>query len=310
MKGRIILDCSTLLPGPFIGKLLASMGAQVIKIENPDRPDGARSMGAYYKELNECKELCWLNLTQPEHQTQFRDLVKKADALIEGFRPQAKKKLGLDVETLHRINPKLCIASLVGYPEDGPWKDRAGHDLNFQAVTGCLSLFSEMPGLPLADMFASYSGALKLCALLDDVSRGAPGARVVISMSEVLKEAQGIFIREFKETGQLPHHGKTLISGLYPCYRVYLSQDGRKIAVGAIETKFWDKVCEILELRKLSDKGYVTGKVGEKVVTQVQKAFGAKPWSHWAPLFDAADCCVEPVLDYSQIYPGAASDGL
>ncbi|MGZ3708648.1 MAG: CoA transferase, partial [Bdellovibrionota bacterium] len=198
LEGRTILDCSSLLPGPFLGKLLAQRGAKVIKVENPERPDGARAMGggAFYRDLNEMKEIVNLEFGTDA----FRALVRKADGLIEGFRPQAKKKLGLDEETLHALNPKLCIASLVGYPEDGPWRDRAGHNLNFEAVTGCLSLFGEMPALPLADLFAAYEGALSLTAAIDATARGDRGRRVVVSMSESLKQVQSGLIRQYQET--------------------------------------------------------------------------------------------------------------
>src|SRR4051812_15222925 len=120
LEGRVILDCSALLPGPLIGKLLVQRGARVIKIENPNAPDGARKMGTFYTDLNEGKEVILLDLLTQEGQGKFVNLVQTADGIIEGFRPQAKKKLGLDSATLHHVNPRLCIASLVGYPEDGP----------------------------------------------------------------------------------------------------------------------------------------------------------------------------------------------
>ncbi|MGK5088015.1 CoA transferase, partial [Bdellovibrionota bacterium FG-2] len=109
LKGALILDCSILLPGPFVGKLLAHQGAKVLKIENPIRPDPARKMVPFYKDLNSCKELVLLDTTTTEGRSEFEKLVKKADGLIEGFRPKAKQKLGFDEKTLHAINPKLCI---------------------------------------------------------------------------------------------------------------------------------------------------------------------------------------------------------
>jgi crotonobetainyl-CoA:carnitine CoA-transferase CaiB-like acyl-CoA transferase len=307
LQGRTILDCSALLPGPFIGKLLAARGARVLKIENPDRPDGAREMGAYYHELNEKKELVWLNLLKPEDRARFAELVRAADGLIEGFRPAAKLKLGLDQESLHAIHPKLCIVSLVGYEENGPWRDRAGHDMNFQAVTGCLSMFPELPALPLADLFAAYTGALEMAALLDQAARTGRGARSAVAMSAALVEMQGIFIRQFRETGEMPEYGTTLMSGKHPCYRVYTSKDGRRVTVGAIEQKFWLKVCEILDVPELASEGYATGEAAESVAARVQQAFATKAWSEWAPLFDASDCCVEPVLDYREVYGGVQS---
>ncbi len=302
LQGRTILDCSSLLPGPFVGKLLALRGARVIKVENPLRPDGAKAMGAFYDDLNSRKEIVSLNLTDPQDIQEFHQLVRQADGLIEGFRPQAKKKLGLDEQTLLNVNPKLSILSLVGYPEDGPWRDRAGHDLNFSAVTGCASLFHEMPALPLADLFSAYEGAFALIAALDSVARGGPGSRVVISMSETLKGVQSNLVAEFRASGEVPQPGQTLFSGQFPCYRLYADSTGRKISVGAIEHKFWEKICLILGLPELSSEGYATGERGAEVVAKVQTTFQTKTWSDWAPAFENADCCVEPVLDYSEVF--------
>jgi crotonobetainyl-CoA:carnitine CoA-transferase CaiB-like acyl-CoA transferase len=302
LRGRVILDCSTLLPGPKVGKLLADQGARVLKIENPERPDPGRDMGGYYEDLNGKKELVQLNLKLPPDRERFAKLVGEADGLIEGFRPAAKLKLGLDERSLHALNPKLCVVSLVGYPEDGPWRDRAGHDSNFQAVTGCLSLFRELPGLPLADLFAAYSGAFAMASMLDAVARGAPGRRATIGMAEALESMQSLWIREFRETGQAPEPGETLMSGRYPCYRLYRCADGRRVAVAAIEHKFWEKVCAILGLEELVPHGYATGPQGEKTAERVQSAFMSRTWAEWAPHFEQADCCVEPVLDYPEVY--------
>jgi crotonobetainyl-CoA:carnitine CoA-transferase CaiB-like acyl-CoA transferase len=301
LHGRVILDCSALLPGPFLGKLLRQQGARVLKLENPARPDGARSMGALFDDLNEDKEPVSIDIVA--ERARFHELVRKADGLIEGFRPEAKAKLGLDEKTLLGVNPRLCIASLVGYPEDGPWRDRAGHNLNFEAVTGCLSLFHEMPALPLADLFCAFEGALAMACAFDSVARGGPGRRVSISMSRSLEHVQSGLVRVYQSTGAVPRPGSTLFSGAFPCYRLYRAGDGRRVAVGAIEHKFWVKVCEILGVPELISEGYAAGPRGAEVVAKVQAAIGARPWSHWAPLFDRADCCVEPELDYSEAYP-------
>lgn len=302
LTGRTIIDCSALLPGPFIGKLLALQGAKVIKVENPHVPDGAKAMGSFYDDLNELKEIVPLDLKSDADRIIFRSYIEKADGLVEGFRPQAKARLGLDEKSLHAVNPHLAIVSLVGYPEDGPKKDRAGHDINFQALTGCLSLFNEMPALPLADLFAAYRGALAMASALDSVARHKKGIRTVIAMDESLTEVQSVLIRDFQTTGIVPRYRENLFSGLYPCYREYKSKDGKRIAVGAIEQKFWDKICELIKKPDLKNKGYATGKEGEKICNEIQETFGAQPWSYWKPLFEKSDCCVEPVLDYSEIF--------
>lgn len=309
LQGRLILDCSALLPGPRVGKLLAQKGARVIKVESPSKPDGARTLGPFYDDLNSLKEIVSLELAPVgADRARFEALVRQADGLIEGFRPSTKRKLGLDSETLHRLNPRLCILSLVGYPEDGPWRDRAGHDMNFQAVTGCLSLFNELPGLPLADLFGAHEGAFALTAAMDAVTRAASkgtkalGTRVSVSLAEVLREAQSSAVAIYRATGEAPRPGKTLFSGQFPCYRIYSAGCGRRVTVGAIEHKFWEQVCGILGVPELVSEGYATGDAGERAKAKLQAALGARPWSHWAPLFDAADCCVEPVLEYGEIF--------
>ncbi|MCM2277629.1 MAG: CoA transferase [Oligoflexia bacterium] len=303
LSGRTILDCSTLLPGPFIGKLLALKGARVLKVESPDRPDPARQLGrTLYDDLNELKELVPLNLTREADRARFHGLLGRADALIEGFRPATRLKLGLDEASLRAVNPRLCILSLVGFPEGDARAGRAGHDLNFEALTGMLSLFDEMPGLPLAELFGAYDGAFSLLAALDRVARGGEPSRVVMSFYDTLRAIQSRLAREYRATGEPPLPGRTLFSGLYPCYRLYAAADGRRVAVGALEEKYWRTVCGILGLSDLSGEGYATGERGRQVIARVQAAFASRPWPAWAPLFERADCCVEPVLDYSEVY--------
>jgi crotonobetainyl-CoA:carnitine CoA-transferase CaiB-like acyl-CoA transferase len=303
LQGRVVLDCSTLLPGPRIGKILAQKGARVIKVESPSKPDRAKTLGPFYDDLNSLKEIVQLEIAPgAAGRARFEELVLQAHGLIEGFRPETKAKLGLDAETLHRINPGLCIVSLTGYPESGPWRDRPGHDMNFQALSGCLSLFDELPGLPLADLFGAQEGALSLACAMDAVARGSKGQRIEVSLFEALKDVQSSAVAIYQATGEAPKPGKTLFSGQYPCYRVYRAGCGRRVTVGAIEPKFWEQVCQVLGTPELVPQGYAVGSAGEAAAARVQAALGAKPWSHWAPLFEAAQCCVEPVLEYPEVY--------
>ncbi len=302
LRGRVILDCSILLPGPFVGKLLAYQGARVIKVESPSKPDPAKTMLPLYEDLNGLKEIIHLDLLDPKDQPKFHELVRNADGLIEAFRPAAKSKLGLNAAHLHAINPKLCILSLVGYPESSPLRERAGHDLNFAAVTGFLSLMKEMPPLPLADLFGSYEGAYLITAAIDSVSRGSKGTRTVVSLTDVLKRVQSLLIADYKFNQVLPGPGKTLFTGKYPCYRVYTCADGRRISVGAMEHKFWKRLCSVLKLPHLVDSAYDTGKKGREVVQELQKAFQSRTWPEWSKRFENVDCCVDPVLDYQEVY--------
>jgi alpha-methylacyl-CoA racemase len=306
LRGRLILDCSTLLPGPRVGKLLAQKGARVIKIESPSKPDRVRDLGPFYDDLNGLKEVRQLEIAPgAAGRKGFEELVSQADGLIEGYRPATKSKLGLDSPTLHALNPRLCILSLTGYPEDGPHRERPAHDMNLQAETGFLSLFNELPGLPLADLFGAYEGALALTAAMDAVTRGGPnaqGTRVVVSLAQALTEVQSSAVAVYRATGEAPKPGETLFSGKFPCYRIYTAGCGRRVAFGPLEPKFWIKACEILGATEVLDGAYAVGKEGALVTTRIQQALGSKPWSHWAPLFAADPCCVDGVREYSEVF--------
>ena len=306
LEGKTIVDCSILLPGPFVAKLLALQGARVIKIENPDRPDPARLMGAYYQDLNCMKEERSIDITSSDGRKEFHEIIRESHGLIEGFRPSTKAKLGLDETTLHAINPQLVIGSIIGFPENGPWRDKAGHDLNFQATTGLLSLSHDMPPLPWADLFASYQAALSITSLLCAQSQGAKGQRVTVSMSEALIEIQSLLFAQFQQDKKTPHHGGNLFSGAYPCYRIYNLSENRRISVGCIEPKFWHRFCLTLgtsesELKELLEGQFATGESGEKTVNKLQSILSKRTWNELGPQLEALDCCVEPIIDYREV---------
>ena len=134
------------------------------------------------------------------------------------------------------------------------------------------------------------------------MARGSAGTRCVVSLSEALKNVQSSAIAVYRATGEAPRPGETLFSGKLPCYRLYTAGCGRRVTVGTIEHKFWQKTCEILGVPELIPHGYAEGSEGERTIANMQAAWASKPWAHWAPLFEGADCCVEPVLDYSEVY--------
>lgn len=293
----LILDCSTHLPGAKAAKLLADRGATVIKFENPKFPDPTREFPARYQYYNDKKQLIQLDLSNPTDYQSFILWVKKADALIEGYRPKTKVKLGLTPERLHQINPNLVILSLSGYSKDSPYIDRAGHDINFEALCGTLSLFNEMPALPLGQMALSYLGAIEILSQLANPSR--PKKVIELSVTQALMDLQGSLIAEYTQTGSLPKPGKTLYSGFYPCYRIYQAQCKTRIAVGAIEPKFWTTLCDALMLPELAGLGLTTQEpTRTEIIEKIAIAFASKPWKEWEQLFLEKDCCVEPVLEF------------
>ncbi len=279
-------------------------GARIVKVENPKRDDVARTVGGHYDWLNENKEVRKLDLTSAEGKAAFASLVHTADGLIEGFRPKARLKIGLDEETLLSINPRLCIVSLVGYPEDGPLKDRPGHEINYQALSGLSSIFNGMAGLAVSDFFTGYEGALAMVSALDHLARNddALGKRIVLSIYGVSQKIQWPLINDYKETGIVPVHGETIFTGGLPCHRLYEAKDGRKISVGPIENVFWNRLCDLLGTTEIKDQGHAKGDEAKEVIRIMQNAFGQKVWAEWEPIFAENDCCVEVVKDYSELF--------
>lgn len=309
LRGVTILDFSSLLPCPFAAQLLSDLGARVIKIESPTRPDPAREFGHEYDEVNRGKELLLLDLKNPADRAKAHELVKTAQGAIEGYRPDVKKRLGIDYETLRALNPAIVLCSASGYKADGPLASRAGHDLNFVARSGILDLTRDregrvvMPGVPLADIAVAYTAALRMLAALQHAARTGEGCHVEVSIEESLIDIQRPFLKGHIETlrsGGVVHAGETLVTGRFPCYEVY-ALDGGTLAVGALEAKFWQLFCESLGRPDLVAGQFATGADGARVKAEVAKALGAKPFAHWVRTYQHVDCCVEAVLTVNDV---------
>lgn len=305
----LILDCSILLPGPLTGKILAQMGHEVLKVENPSRPDPARKMGggATYRDLNSLKKLTALNLEDPVDSEQFKALIQRASGLIEGYKPETKKKLGLTAETLHSINPDLVVISITGYPVGHPKRAHGGHDLNFQALTGAASLSPHLPPIPLGDILCAYRAALGFTTHMlkraQDPKLG--GALIESSIFDAIADCQTKSVSEYRETKELPTFGTTLVTGKYPCYGYYPTSDQRQIAVGAIEERYWILMCQTLGLNHLAQNPEIRLYSEEQALpikAELAAAFSAHPLSHWQKVFAPLDACVTPVLNYKEIY--------
>jgi crotonobetainyl-CoA:carnitine CoA-transferase CaiB-like acyl-CoA transferase len=317
LKGITILDLSSLLPSPFAAHLLAKQGARVIKIESRTRPDPARQFGytppggvsACYRAINTNKELVWLDLKTESDRAKLYELVRTADAAIEGYRPEVRKRLGIEFETLKKHNPKFVLCSVGGYDPQGPMRDRAGHDMNFAARSGILDLTRDreghcvLPGLPLGDCLVAYSAALRLACAIQGARATGLGSHLEITIEEALAEAQTPFSAEARESGVTPKAGETLVTGRYPCYRLYEVRGGT-LALGAIEEKFWRLFCETIGRPALVPDQYTDGLGGNGVVSEIERALSVRDFREWCEIFSKVDCCVEPVLTVKEALDG------
>ena len=310
LEGLRVLDLTRLLPGPLATQHLADHGAEVIKIEDTGAGDYARSMGPmhgessyFFQVVNRNKKSLHLDLKQDRGRELFLRLATTADVLVEGFRPGVMHKLGLDYETVARANPRIVYCSISGYGQNGPFALRAGHDINYIGYAGVLDQTGTaggapaIPNLQIGDLLGGTLCSLvgMLIAIIDARATGV-GQHVDIAMSDGVL-AHAIFpLLEVLSRGAVRARGEDLLTGGVPCYGVYETADGRHMAIGALEEKFWHAVCDTLGRADLKAVHLATGEEGARAKALVADIFRARKQAEWVALFDGVDCCVTPVL--------------
>jgi len=308
LAGARVLDLTQLLPGPYATLLLVGLGAEVIKVE-PPAGDPLRSMPPLLSEgtsprfaaLNRGKKSVVLNLKRASERQRFVELLKSADALVEGFRPGVAGRMGVDYGALKALKPDLVYCSLTGYGQRGPYRDHVGHDLNYIGIAGVLSLTGQepptIPGVPLADLAGGSFAALSLLAALWQRERTGQGRYLDLALSDSAFQLMVLHLAEFSVTGQSPQPQSTVLTGGYPCYNVYETADRRWLTVGCLEPKFWAALCERLGLKHLVGQQFVTGKQREDVFDTLRARFLEHPLDHWLKLLDPTRVPVGPVHD-------------
>lgn len=325
LAGLAVIDLTRLLPGPLATRQLALWGAEVTKVEDPGAGDdmrrllrsaadaGAERPGALFHHLNDAKQGLRLDLRSAEGREALLALVRRADALVEGFRPGVMERLGLGWEVLHQANPRLVMCSITGYGQQGPYALRAGHDINYIALAGVLGQTGTaggelaLPNFQIADLMGGTQAALSgLLAALLGAQRTGRGRFVDISMTREVWRHHVIGRFEALAQGQPSAPARGLLSGGAPCYGLYRTADGRHLAVGALELKFWRALCEVVGRPAWADAHWSLGQVpGSGEALQLRAELSAllarEPLAHWVPLFEAADCCVTPVLRIDEV---------
>jgi len=314
LTGIRVLDLTRLLPGAFCTMLLADMGADVIKIEEPESGDYMRwtpplvdGQSVLFNALNRNKRSVALNLKSEEGRDLLLRLVETADVLVEGNRPGVMDRLGLGWDVLRARNPKLVMCSITGYGQDGPFASRAGHDLNYMATAGALGLNGGKngPPAPLSVQVADVGGgglqaAVAILGALVAVQRGGEGRWIDASMTDgavswlaLAFAAQG--------AGEELGRGDQRLAGRHACYRVYACQGGGFYSVGALEPKFWAALCKQLGRPDLIELQFAEGEDGQRVQRQMEEIFASRTRSGWESELSALDACCEPVLDLHEV---------
>jgi len=314
LAGIRVLDLSRLLPGPYCSLMLADMGAEVIKIEQPGLGDYARSMppvsgpyGSIFASLNRNKRSLALDLKNHQGRDVLLRLSEDADVLIEGFRPGVMKKLGLSYQEMTQINAQLVYCSISGYGQNGSYQARAGHDLNFCGLGGPLSLTGraetgpQMPGFQLADLSSGLFALSAILAALFARGQGQGGRHIDISMAEGAAAFMLPYTSLWLDQGSKPQPGRDALNGGIPGYNVYRTADGKYMTLAALEPKFWSGFCAAIEQPDLADLSHSQGEEGRRVREKLALIFAEKSRAEWIRFFADHDVCCEAVYDADEV---------
>jgi crotonobetainyl-CoA:carnitine CoA-transferase CaiB-like acyl-CoA transferase len=314
LSGTRVLDLTRLLPGAICTMVLADMGADVIKVEEPTGGDHMRwtpplvdDQSALFNALNRNKRSLTLNLKTKEGCDLLLTLVESASVLVEGNRPGVMQRLGLGWDILRARNPKLVMCSITGYGQDGPFSSRAGHDINYMATAGVLGLNGEPDGppVPLSVQVADIGGgglqpAVAILGALLGVERGGEGRWIDAAMMDGAVSWLALAMAA-RGGGERVARGDQRLAGRYACYRVYACKAGGYYSVGALEPKFWAMLCDALELPDLIVLQFAEGPEGRRAHKAMESVFASKTRSEWEQKLAGLDVCCEPVLDLDEV---------
>ena len=326
LAGVRVLDLTRLLPGPMCTLYFADLGADVIKIEDTRAGDYARTLNApagrvsaFYRAVNRNKRSLAIDLKDARGRSAFLALAKSADVIIESFRPGVVAALGVDFAAVIKVNPAIVYCSLSGYGQSGPRAQHAGHDVNYLGYAGVLDQTGTRGGPPalsnvqIADVLGgAATAAIAILAALVGRLRGASGRFIDVAMADA-SLAHNVFpLASLEDRGSVDARGDALLTGGVPCYVVYPTRDGRFLAVGALEAKFWETLCGALGRPDLIDGQLARGDKGARVREALEAVFAEETLVHWVEKLGALDCCVTPVrsLDEALADPQFVSRGM
>ena len=303
LAGITVIDLSRMLPGPYCSMILADHGARVIAIEDKKY----MSDDLFLSPVNRNKDHMTLNLKTKQGEEIFFKLARDADVLLEGFRPGVTKRLGIDYETLKKVNSRIIYCSITGYGQNGPYKDMAGHDVNYLSFAGILDLIGEkngspyIPGIQIADLVGGGMNAA-IGILLALVARGksGKGQYIDISMTDGMVGLLPIPLYLFQRHGKVPQRSDTFLSHRYACYNVYETADERYISIGAVENRFWQNLCNLLGVPEYVPLQYDDSH-RQEILEFFRKTFKRKTLEQWIKELGDKDVCWGKVQDFAEV---------
>ncbi len=320
LDGVRVLDLSRLLPGPFLTMVLADLGADVVKVEEPrvgdymrDFPPRGEGMSGRYLTVNRNKRSVAMDLKDDLERERFLRMAAQADVVVESFRPGVMDRLGVGYEALRERNGGIILCSISGYGQTGPYRDRAGHDINYLALAGVLAMSGATPdgppgmaGVQIADMAGGAMwGAIGILAALIERDRTGMGTHLDISMTEgalaLLASEFGILDAE----PEVPTRGTGLLNGGAARYGVYRTGDGKYLSVGALEPQFLARLVEAADLElpagSADSADSAAAAAEDDLRRQLARVIASKTRDEWVRVLANRDCCCEPVLELDEV---------
>ncbi|MEK6807296.1 MAG: CoA transferase [Pseudomonadota bacterium] len=299
LSGIRVLDLSRLLPGPFCTLYLAQLGAEIIKIEEPNGGDYTRTLSPeMFALVNRGKQSVTLDLRRPEGAQILKQLVKHADVVLEQFRPGVMDKMGCGYEDLKKENPKIVYAAITGYGQTGPYRDRAGHDMNYCGYAGALDQIGAAGGPPVLanTQIADLAGGALTCAVgilaaVIGAQKTGQGCFVDVGMMDGTLALQVVALGALRTTGVTDKRGEGMLTGALPNYSLYECADGKWFALGALEHKFWMGFCAATGRPELAKKPMAPGPAGEPLRVEVRALFKSRTRDEWEKLVAHLDTC-------------------
>lgn len=303
LTGIKLLDLSRLLPGPFCSMILADHGAEVITIEDKR----FQADGLFLTPVNRNKRHMSLNLKTDAGKEIFFKLATDADVILEGFRPGVVDRLGIGYEAVRRINERVIYCAVTGYGQTGPLRDRAGHDVNYLALAGVLDQIGErcrppvIPGVQLADIAGGgMYGAIGILLALLARERTGRGQYIDISMTDGMVSLLPVPLFFKQLMGRFPKRSDGMLNHRYACYNTYESADGGYLSVGAVENRFWGRICNHFGVPEFIPLQYDDQR-REEIIAFFRAVFRKKTLAEWRPVLAELDACCEPVLHPEEI---------
>jgi len=319
LDGIKVLDLTRLLPGDYCTLLLADLGADVLKVEDPFLGDYVRwyppivgQESAMHHLLNRNKKSITINLKTDKGREILYKLAAEYDILIEGFRPGVVKKLKIDYETLEKINPRLVYLSLTGFGQYGPYRDLPGHDINYIGIAGILGITGQrngppvIPGVQIADLSGGMFAAFSVLAGLISRGRTGKGQYIDFAMLDGVVSWLTVHAARYFVEKVNPKRGEMLLSGALPIYNVYETKDGKYLTLGSLEDKFWRNLFKAIGRE---DLGHIEESFREmrldkldEVTEELRKIFLTKTRDEWVKFLWEHDVCVGPVYTFEETF--------